>query len=34
MPVDAYGSFVAGIAGPLGIGTLTLADGTRVQGFL
>ncbi|MBN3831429.1 allophanate hydrolase [Burkholderia sp. Ac-20344] len=34
MPVDAYGSFVAGIAGPLGIGTLTLADGARVQGFL
>ncbi|MCM3372989.1 allophanate hydrolase, partial [Bacillus velezensis] len=34
MPVDAYGSFVAGIAAPLGIGTLTLADGTRVQGFL
>ncbi|RQZ31859.1 allophanate hydrolase [Burkholderia sp. Bp9090] len=34
MPVDAYGSFVAGIAAPLGIGTLTLADGSRVQGFL
>ncbi|VWD42267.1 urea amidolyase [Burkholderia lata] len=34
MPVDAYGSFVAGIADPLGIGTLTLADGARVQGFL
>ncbi|VWC90789.1 urea amidolyase [Burkholderia lata] len=34
MPVDAYGSFVAGIADPLGIGTLTLADGSRVQGFL
>ncbi|MGU7840089.1 allophanate hydrolase [Burkholderia sp. AW33-5] len=34
MPVDAYGSFVAGIAAPLGIGTLTLADGSQVQGFL
>ncbi|WP_175970477.1 allophanate hydrolase [Burkholderia sp. BCC0322] len=34
MPVDAYGGFVAGIAGPLGIGTLALADGARVQGFL
>ncbi|CAB3747582.1 allophanate hydrolase [Burkholderia puraquae] len=34
MPVGAYGSFVAGIAGPLGIGTLTLTDGARVQGFL
>ncbi|KVZ98543.1 allophanate hydrolase [Burkholderia territorii] len=34
MPVDAYGSFVAGIAAPLGIGTLLLADGSRVQGFL
>ncbi|AOI99602.1 allophanate hydrolase [Burkholderia sp. LA-2-3-30-S1-D2] len=34
MPVDAYGSFVAGIAAPLGIGTLMLADGSRVQGFL
>ncbi|RXV65715.1 allophanate hydrolase [Burkholderia stabilis] len=34
MPVAAYGSFVAGIAAPLGIGTLTLADGAQVQGFL
>ena len=34
LPVAAYGSFVAGIAAPLGIGTLTLADGTQVQGFL
>ncbi|CAG9233499.1 allophanate hydrolase [Burkholderia vietnamiensis] len=34
MPVDAYGSFVAGIAAPLGIGTLTLADGATVQGFV
>ncbi len=34
IPVAAYGSFVAGIDAPLGIGTLSLADGTRVQGFL
>ncbi|KDB08562.1 allophanate hydrolase [Burkholderia sp. lig30] len=34
MPVAGYGSFVAGIAAPLGIGTLTLADGAQVQGFL
>lgn len=34
MPVTAYGSFVAGIPSPLGIGTLRLDDGTSVQGFL
>ncbi|WP_241299811.1 allophanate hydrolase [Burkholderia stabilis] len=34
MPVAAYGSFVAGIGAPLGIGTLTLADGAQVQGFV
>lgn len=34
MPVEAYGSFVAGIASPLGIGTLQLEDGESVQGFL
>lgn len=34
MPVAAYGSFVTGIRAPLGIGTLTLADGSVVQGFL
>lgn len=34
MPVAAYGSFVALIPAPLGIGTLTLADGGTVQGFL
>jgi allophanate hydrolase len=33
MPVAHYGSFVALIPGPLGIGTLQLADGERVQGF-
>jgi allophanate hydrolase len=30
----AFGSFVALIPGPLGIGTLHLADGTSVKGFL
>ncbi|MDD3519297.1 MAG: allophanate hydrolase [Chromatiales bacterium] len=34
LPVEHYGSFVAGIPAPLGIGTLTLADGSTVQGFL
>jgi allophanate hydrolase len=34
LPLAAYGSFVAEIPAPLGIGTLLLADGTSVQGFL
>lgn len=34
LPVEAYGSFVAEIPPPLGIGTITLADGSCVQGFL
>lgn len=34
MPVEHYGSFVALVPAPLGIGTLTLADGSSVQGFL
>lgn len=34
MPVAHYGSFVALIPAPLGIGTLTLSDGSTVQGFL
>jgi len=34
LPVAQYGSFVALIPAPLGIGTLTLADGSLVQGFL
>jgi allophanate hydrolase len=34
MPLAAYGSFVALIPAPLGIGTLTLADGSAVQGFV
>jgi allophanate hydrolase len=34
LPLAAFGSFVAGIPAPLGIGTLALDDGTSVQGFL
>lgn len=34
MPLAAYGSFVALIPAPLGIGTLELSDGSRVQGFV
>ncbi len=34
MPAAHYGSFVALIPQPLGIGTLTLADGSSVQGFI
>jgi allophanate hydrolase len=30
----AFGSFVSKIPAPLGIGTLRLADGTEVKGFL
>jgi allophanate hydrolase len=34
MPLSAFGSFVAGIPAPLGIGTLELADGRQVKGFI
>ena len=34
MPSATYGSFVALIPAPLGIGTLVLADGSSVQGFV
>jgi allophanate hydrolase len=34
MPATAYGSFVALIPPPLGIGTLLLADGSQAQGFV
>ena len=34
MPMAAYGSFVAMIPAPLGIGTLALDDGSQVQGFV
>lgn len=34
VPAAAFGSFVAGIAPPLGIGTVTLVDGRDVRGFI
>ena len=34
MPTAAFGSFVAQIPPPLGIGTVTLEDGEQVKGFL
>jgi allophanate hydrolase len=34
MPAANFGSFVAGIPAPLGIGTLELADGSSVNGFI
>lgn len=34
MPLAHYGAFVSLIPAPLGIGTLALADGSSVQGFL
>ncbi len=34
LPADAFGRFVARIPAPLGIGKVTLEDGTAVSGFL
>jgi allophanate hydrolase len=34
MPVEYFGSFVALIAAPLGIGSIELDDGSFVQGFV
>jgi allophanate hydrolase len=34
IPAREFGSFVAGIPAPLGIGTITLAGGEQVQGFV
>ncbi|HEY2024095.1 allophanate hydrolase [Paraburkholderia sp.] len=34
VPATAFGSFVAGVPAPLGIGTVTLADGRQVKGFI
>lgn len=34
LPAREFGSFVAGIPAPLGIGTVLLEDGTSVQGFV
>ncbi len=34
LPPDGFGKFVAGIPAPLGIGTLSLEDGSTVKGFI
>jgi allophanate hydrolase len=34
VPVEAFGRFVAGVPAPLSIGTIELADGRTVKGFL
>jgi allophanate hydrolase len=34
MPMHALGSFLALIPAPLGLGSIELADGSRVHGFL
>ena len=34
LPAPAFGSFVAAIPAPLGIGTVTLENGEQVKGFL
>jgi allophanate hydrolase len=34
IPSTSYGGFVAGVPSPLSIGTVSLEDGTSVQGFL
>jgi allophanate hydrolase len=34
LPATAFGSFVAAIGAPLGIGTVQLDDGSSVQGFV
>lgn len=34
VPATAFGDFVAEVPGPLGIGTVTLADGREVKGFI
>ncbi|MDF1727759.1 MAG: allophanate hydrolase [Sulfitobacter sp.] len=34
LPIAAFGTFMAGIPAPLGIGTIALADGSSVKGFI
>jgi len=34
LPIENYGKFVASVPSPLGFGTLSLIDGSSVQGFL
>ena len=34
LPTETIGSFLAGVASPLALGTVELDDGSRVHGFL
>jgi allophanate hydrolase len=34
LPLETFGAFVAGVPPPLGIGTVTLEDGSAVRGFV
>jgi allophanate hydrolase len=34
LPTETIGSFLAGVASPLALGTIELDDGSRVHGFL
>jgi hypothetical protein len=34
LPIENYGKLVASVPSPLGFGTLSLVDGSTVQGFL
>ncbi|WP_132309619.1 allophanate hydrolase-related protein [Martelella mediterranea] len=34
VPMSAFGRFMAGIPSPLSIGSVSLADGTAVKGFI
>jgi allophanate hydrolase len=34
LPKTAFGTFMAGIPAPLGIGTVELSDGSSVKGFI
>lgn len=34
LPIENYGKFVAGVPTPLGFGTIELADGNLVNGFM
>jgi len=34
LPTEGFGTFMAGIPSPLGIGTVALSDGTSVKGFI
>lgn len=34
LPIENYGKFISGVPAPLGFGTLELADGSLVNGFM